>query len=176
MLFRIATAALISFAAAAQPKWLDVPFVAQDAAGCGHASIAMLMQYWQQRSAAVSEKAAQFEIIRAALADRSTKQGVSGEALKAYLQENGFRAFVIDGEPADLRQHLAKGRPVVVCLGPRSGRSPLHFAVLAGMDDADVYLNDPTRGRLFRQSLEGFLRDWKRSGNWMLLAVPAQGN
>src|SRR5206468_11988702 len=28
--------------------WLDVPFVKQPAEGCGAASIAMVMQYWEQ--------------------------------------------------------------------------------------------------------------------------------
>jgi len=29
--------------------WLDIPFVKQEKDGCGAASIAMVMQYWQQR-------------------------------------------------------------------------------------------------------------------------------
>ena len=31
--------------------WLDVPFVPQQKDGCGAASIAMVMQYWEQHEA-----------------------------------------------------------------------------------------------------------------------------
>ena len=42
--------------AAQQPGvWLDVPFVRQEKNGCGAASIAMVMQYWQRQQGKLAE-------------------------------------------------------------------------------------------------------------------------
>jgi uncharacterized protein YvpB len=63
---------------------------------------------------------------------------------------------------------------VVVCLGLKGPDGPLHYAVVVGLGDADVTLNDPARGKLVREEREAFLRSWKVTGNWALLAVPRQ--
>ena len=156
---------------AGDPAWLDVPYVRQTDAGCGAASVAMVMQYWVRFVATVNREAADGDKIYKLLSS-SGRKGVSGEALKGYLEKQGFEAFVFNGEPRDLREHLAKGRPVMVCLAPGRKGAPLHYAVVVGVTDADVLLNDPARGKLFRQSLDRFERDWKATGNWALLAVP----
>ena len=36
--------------------WLDVPFVKQEKDGCGAASIAMVMQYWQAQQGQSGER------------------------------------------------------------------------------------------------------------------------
>jgi hypothetical protein len=80
------------------------------------------------------------------------KRGVPGEAMERFLREAGFRVFVLRGEWADLEEHLSKGRPLLVCLGP-SGETRLHYALAAGVDTAQgaVWLNDPARRKLTRQ-------------------------
>ena len=152
-------------------SWLAVPFVQQVEAGCGAASIAMVMQYWIRQDHRLDPSAADGDRIFKLLSSHSSK-GISGQSLQRYLEAHGFDAFVFDGELLDLRQHLGKGRPVVVCFAPRGSRAPLHYAVVVGIDDGGVILNDPARGKLFREDLSDFLRAWKTTGNWALLAVP----
>ena len=44
--------------AAPPPIWIDVPFVKQERNGCGAASVAMVMQYWQRHQGTAADKAA----------------------------------------------------------------------------------------------------------------------
>jgi uncharacterized protein YvpB len=152
---------------------LDVPFVEQIKAGCGSAAIAMIVQYWGRLEPRVSNAAIDTERINRLLPP-SPGKGISGRELKRYLQEHGFDVFIFNGELQDLEQHLNKGRPLVVCLGLRGRNSPFHYAVVVGLDDKDVVLNDAARGKLFREDRGRFLRAWNVTGNWALLAVPLQ--
>jgi len=153
------------------PYWLDVPFVQQVKAGCGSAAIAMVVQYWARQFPGLEKAQADTEKIDQLLPATSPK-GIAGEALKHYLDDRGFQAFIFDGELADLRGHFAKGRPVIVCLAPKGNRGLLHYAVVAGLNEKDVWLNDPARGKLFREDVGRFTAEWRRTGNWALLAVP----
>jgi predicted double-glycine peptidase len=152
-------------------NWLDVPFVPQREDGCGAASIAMVMQYWVRHNPDLNAAAADSDLIYKLLTP-TRRRGVSGQALKDYVQKNGFKAFIIDGEFNDLEQHLAKGRPVVACLAPRGPRSPLHYVVVVGATNDAVLFHDPVRGKLTREDRAQFLQEWKVTKNWMLLAVP----
>lgn len=152
-------------------SWLDIPFVQQVKAGCGSAAIAMVVQYWARQFPGLEKAQADTEKIDQLLPATSPK-GIQGEALKRYLDERGFEAFIFDGELPDLHNHFAKGRPVIVCLAPKGNRGLLHYAVVAGLDDRDVWLNDPARGKLFREDVQRFTAEWRRTGNWALLAVP----
>ena len=153
-------------------RWLDVPFVAQSGEGCGAASIAMVMQYWIRQDMRIQPSAADGDRIYKLLS--SSGKGISGQALKRYLEAQGFDVFVFDGELRDLRQHFEKGRPVVVCFAPNGSRGPLHYSVVVGIADGAVLLNDPARGKLVREDLPRFERAWKATRNWALLAVPRQ--
>ena len=165
--------AVLSLAALAQSTgWIDVPFVRQVRAGCGPAAIAMVMQYWVRQTPGLDAAAAGAEQIDKALPARTT--GILGKDLKRYLESHGFSVYVFDGEMADLRNHLAKGRPIVVCLGLKGPDAPLHYVVLVGIGEGEVLLNDPARGKLFREKTVEFLRAWKVTENWALLAVPRQ--
>ncbi len=150
---------------------LDVPFVQQARAGCGSAAIAMVIQYWARQYPALDAAEADSERIGKFVPATSSK-GIQGKALKDYLDKEGFETFIFDGELADLRHHLEKGRPVVVCFAPKGPRAPLHYAVIAGVDGQSVWMNDPARGKLFRENLDRFLSEWKATGDWALLAVP----
>jgi len=48
VVFLICITGVVS-AAVSAGLWLDVPFVKQEKNGCGSASIAMVMQYWQKQ-------------------------------------------------------------------------------------------------------------------------------
>ncbi|MFB3825759.1 MAG: C39 family peptidase [Bryobacteraceae bacterium] len=149
---------------AAQPGvWLDVPFVPQEKNGCGAASIAMVMRYWQAPADAVE--------IQRALYSREAR-GIFASAMERYLREHGFRAFAVRGQWDDLKQHLEKGRPLIVALKP--GRGDPHYVVVAGLESGTVLKNDPAERKLLRQHRTDFEKQWKAAGNWMLLAVPSR--
>jgi ABC-type bacteriocin/lantibiotic exporter with double-glycine peptidase domain len=165
---------LCGFAFSAEPAaiWLDVPFVKQTKDACGAASVAMVMQYWSSHGARnFAESASDPEAIFRELYSPDA-HGIYASKLEGYLKQNGFRTFAISGRWDDLKQHLQKGRPLIVALKPGGG--PLHYLVVAGLDEREsvVMLNDPAQRKLLKSARTEFEKDWNGSHNWMLLAVP----
>jgi ABC-type bacteriocin/lantibiotic exporter with double-glycine peptidase domain len=154
----------------AAPAALDIPYVRQTGAGCGWASIAMVMQYWVKHQPGLDPLAAAAERIEKDL--QASRNGLSGKQLKTYFDTHGFTAYVFTGDLGDLEQHTGKGRPVIVCLGVKGTGAPLHYAVVAGLTQNSILLNDPARGKLYQEDIETFSRAWKATDYWALLAVP----
>jgi ABC-type bacteriocin/lantibiotic exporter with double-glycine peptidase domain len=160
-------------AASAVPGiWLDVPFVKQEKEGCGAASIAMVMQFWRQKQGQPVAEDADAAYIQKVLYS-SEGHGIYASALERYFQQRGFRTFAFHGEWGDLKQHLEKGRPLIVALKPRGG-APLHYVVVAGLDwdHQIVMVNDPAQRKLLKQDQSSFEREWSSAGKWTLLALP----
>src|SRR6476620_6356648 len=111
--------------------WLDVPFVKQEKDGCGAASLAMVMQYWQAQQGQPSNQVSDAIQIQRTLYSPKA-HGIYASDMERYFQENGFRTFTIRGEWEDLKQHLEKGRPLIVALKPVSGGA-LHYVVVTGV-------------------------------------------
>lgn len=153
---------------AATGVWLDVPYIRQEKNGCGAASIAMVMQYWIGKGASTPRSDADPHTIQKLLYSRRA-EGIFVSDMEGYFREKGFEAFAIRGEWADLRNHIEKGRPLIVCL--KEG-APLHYVVVAGVDARFVLLNDPARRKLLKLDRTAFERNWK--DRWTLLAVPRQ--
>jgi ABC-type bacteriocin/lantibiotic exporter with double-glycine peptidase domain len=162
---------------AAEPPaiWLDIPFVQQQPNGCGAASVAMVMHYWEQQQGRHADASSDAVEIQRILYSKGSA-GIYASDLERYLQQHQFRTFAFPGEWDDLRQHLQKGRPLIVALKPPSG-SPLHYVVVAGMDQYQklIMVNDPARRKLLKQEWPDFEKEWKGAGNWTLLAVPQIG-
>jgi len=157
---------------AAENLWLDVPFVKQEKNGCGPASIAMVMQYWQKQLGAASKSAAEMtEIVRAL--QPNEKHDVRASEMVRYFEQNGYRAFSFAGQWSDLERELAKGRPIIAALKPDSGNS-LHYVVVAGVDDNQdmILINDPAQRKLLKEDRARFEKEWMVTGYWTLLAVP----
>jgi ABC-type bacteriocin/lantibiotic exporter with double-glycine peptidase domain len=154
--------------------WLDVPFVKQERNGCGAASIAMIMQYWQRQQGKASSGAEDADRIQRELYSKEA-HGIYASDLEQYLSQHGFQTFAFRGEWNDLESNLVKGRPLLVALQP-GHHDPLHFVVIAGVDTeaALVLLNDPAQRKLLKQDRSDFEQQWKAAGNWTLLAVPRQ--
>jgi predicted double-glycine peptidase len=153
--------------------WLDVPFVKQEKDGCGAASIAMVMQYWQrQQGEPLSQGSDATHIQR--LLYSAKAHGIYASDMESYLKEKGFRAFTIRGEWEDLKLHLDKGRPLIVALKPVGGGAPLHYVVVTGLDQEQgiVMVNDPAQRKLLKQDRSGFEEEWSAAGKWTLLALP----
>jgi hypothetical protein len=99
--------------------WLDVPFIKQTVEGCGSASIAMLMQYWSAHGTQIPAEREDADAIQKEQYSRKG-HGIYASDLERYLRESGFRVFALRGEWNDLRDHLSKGRPLI--LSHRTGR------------------------------------------------------
>jgi predicted double-glycine peptidase len=160
--------------------WLDVPFVKQEKDGCGAASIAMVMQYWQAQRGQPANDASDASQIQRTLYSAKA-HGIYASDMERYLQEKGFRTFTIRGEWEDLKQHLEKGRPLIVALKPVAlepvalkplSGGALHYVVVIGVGPEMVMVNDPAQRKLLQQDQSSFEREWSATGKWTLLALP----
>ncbi len=163
----------IVWATEAPALWIDVPFVRQERNGCGAASIAMIVRYWQQKKIVSGDVVDAAQIQRALYSDKAG--GIYASAMERYFDEHGFRTFAFEGTRGDLKRHLEKGRPLIVALQPRSG-AELHYVVVAGIDEGRelVLVNDPAERKLLEREWQEFEREWKATGNWTLLALPRE--
>lgn len=172
LLLLVLFACLCAGASESAGVWLDVPFVKQEKNGCGAASIAMVMQFWQrQQGHAVSAGSDSAEIQRTLYSPES--RGIRASAMEQYLAQHGFQTFAFSGTRADLEQHLEKGRPLIVALKPAAG-APLHYVVVVGLNSQHnlVLVNDPAERKLLEFDTATFEKEWKGTAHWMLLAVP----
>lgn len=163
----------LAFATGDKGVWLDVPFVKQSKDGCGAASIAMVMRYWErQQGVAYNDGSDPEQILRALYSGNA--HGIYASKMQQYLQAHRFRAFVFQGEWTDLKQHLEKGRPLIVALRPSSIVASLHYVVVAGVDPVEnvVMVNDPAQRKLLKQDRISFEGEWNATKKWTLLAVP----
>jgi ABC-type bacteriocin/lantibiotic exporter with double-glycine peptidase domain len=150
--------------------WLDVPFVSQEKNGCGAAVISMVLRYWHSQTDSSPQS------IQHSLYSRKA-HGIFASDLQRYFQEHGFRAFSFAGRWDDLRDHLEKGRPLIVALKPAALESELHYVVVVGIEPKEnvVLVNDPAQRKLLKRDRVQFERQWAAIGNWTLLAVPDTG-
>ena len=99
-----------------------------------------------------------------------TGGGTPASRMKQYFETLGFRTYVFAAELDDLNHHLARGRPMIVCLD----NDALHYVVVAGIDPGNdtVLVNDPARRKLTQIDRRSFEKSWNRCKNWTLLALP----
>jgi predicted double-glycine peptidase len=163
--------------AAGAGLWLDVPFVRQQADGCGSACISMVMQYWMRSKDAAVPPAADAGRIQQALY-RPQAKGIYASDMERYFRENGFRVVAFRGTLEDLQNHLAKGRPLIVCLKDSGKSGPRHYVVVVGLEiqDGTILVNDPAERKLLKMDLRNFETRWRPMHNWTLLAVPEPGH
>jgi tetratricopeptide (TPR) repeat protein len=141
---------------------LPVPYVPQDKDACGAAALAMVLRYWGQEASAGEIASALME---------PELHGIRGSRLADLARERGMEAIAFAGEWAVVRDHLAKGRPLVVAID--AGRGRLHDVVVVGLDDRDAaILHDPARGPDRRMPVGELERKWAKSGRWTLLVTP----
>ena len=157
---------------APEAVWIDVPFVHQPREGCGAASLSMVMQYWAQQQGRAAGAESDVAAIQRQLYVPS-EHGIPASSMGTYLSEHGFHVFALSGRWSDLETQLRKGRPLIVALRP-AGQRELHYVVVDGIDPGRglVTMNDPAERKLLSQERAGFEKDWRATGDWMLLAVP----
>lgn len=153
--------------------WIDVPFVKQEANGCGAASIAMVMQYWAKQNSPVRDDGANPHAIHRILYTEE-KKGVLASDMEHYFQSHGFRTFLFQSQWQDLRQHLSMGRPLILCIQKNKKKESLHYIVAVGLNDQEntLLVNDPAEKKLRKLDRVTFEEAWKAMNYWTLLAVP----
>jgi uncharacterized protein YvpB len=163
----------MAFGAQSSGVWLDVPFINQEKDGCGAASIAMVMQYWQKQQPESNIATADPVAIQHALYS-SKAHGIYASDLERYFHEHAFTTFAFHGNWDDLRQHLEKGRPLIVALKPLPAEAALHYVVVVGLDWRQnvVQVNDAAQRKLLKEDRNSFEKEWNAAGHWTLLALP----
>jgi ABC-type bacteriocin/lantibiotic exporter with double-glycine peptidase domain len=153
--------------------WLDIPFVQQEKDGCGSAVIAMVMRYWLEQEHQPVSTSADAAQIQKVLYSRQA-HGIYASQMQRYFKDQGFQTFAFRGDWVDLKQHLQKGRPLIVALKPAGRDLPLHYVVVGGLDwDQNlVFVNDPAQRKLLKQDRSSFEREWSAAEKWTLLALP----
>lgn len=143
---------------------LPVPFVPQDEDTCGAAALAMVLRYHGKQ---VLQERIAGELLEPEL------QGIRGSRLAEWARREGMVAIAFAGDLALLREHLGRGRPLVLAIS--KGRDRFHDVVAVGYDadKRELIVNDPADGP-GRRIAEGELeRRWKAAGYWTLLVQPA---
>src|SRR5262249_17294817 len=110
-----------------QALWIDLPFIRQEKNGSGSASFWLVMENWKPAATA------NIEDIQQQLYSKDAG-GIYARDMVRYFEVHGYRVFTFRGEWTDLEQHIAKGRPLIVCLERNSRGVPLHYVVVAGVD------------------------------------------
>ena len=141
---------------------LAVPFVPQEKDTCGAAALAMVLGYWG-RPVPHSE-------IAQALAEPELR-GIRGTRLATFARERGLYALAYEGDMAQLRDYVAKGRPLIVAW--KVGRDRFHDVVVVGFDEGAVVVNDPAEGAARRVATRVFEKRWAGASHWTLLVMPA---
>jgi predicted double-glycine peptidase len=159
--------------AATPGVWLDVPFIKQEKDGCGAATIAMVMQYWLKQKSRPMDASSDAIAIQHMLYS-TAEHGIRATDMERYFQQHGYQTFVFAGKWDDLKQHLAKGRPLIVTLKPSALETSLHYVVVVGVDPERnlVLLNDAAQRKLLKQDRAAFEKQWSAVGRWTLLALP----
>jgi ABC-type bacteriocin/lantibiotic exporter with double-glycine peptidase domain len=148
-------------AAAVGATALSVPFVAQRKDTCGAAALTMVLRYWGRP---VLHDQVAGELVEPEL------HGALGSRLAERARSEGLRAATFTGDLPGLREHVARGRPVLVAW--REGGGRFHNVVVVGFDAAGVLVNDPARGARRRIPLGRFQRLWAAAGHWSLVVAP----
>jgi ABC-type bacteriocin/lantibiotic exporter with double-glycine peptidase domain len=141
---------------------LAVPFVPQQKDTCAAAALAMVLRYWGDP--------APHDELAAALAEPELR-GARGARVTALARERGFFALAYEGDLAQLRDYVDKGRPLIVAL--QAGRGRYHDVVVVGFDEGRVLVHDPAEGEGRGLALRDFEARWAAAGHWTLLVVPA---
>ncbi|MEQ1886743.1 MAG: C39 family peptidase [Bryobacteraceae bacterium] len=170
--FRIAIFFALVSVGFAETKPLAVPFVHQEKNGCGPATIMMLEAYWTAQGNPETPTSGR-QTLQSLSA--TVTEGTALGDMRRYLDSHGYHAFTIRTSAQDLTRQLSKGRAIIVPLELNHSASvSLHYVVVTGIDERNVWVNDPAKRKPGRMERDKFEKAWIGAGNWMLLGVPRQ--
>ncbi len=143
---------------------LDVPYVPQSGELCGGAAVAMVLRYWGEPGVFAEDFAALVQ---------PGDAGIRTGALVQAVDARGWTALPLPGTPAEVEDHLARGRPIITLI--RSGSNSFHYVVLVARANGWVILHDPLAGPFRAMRESEFDAAWSASGGWALLILPPRG-
>ncbi len=141
---------------------LPVPYVPQPEDGCGAAALTMVLRYWDQP--------ADVEEIARTLVDPEL-HGIRGSTLEGFARDRGVTAIAYKGDLVQLRDYVARGRPLIVAWKLKKG---YHNVVVVDAGEAALTVHDPAVGPSRSVKADEFERRWKAAGYWTLLVLPKQ--
>lgn len=144
------------------PGWLtaaETPVVKQkQQADCGLAALAMVAGAWGR----------QWTVDGLAKRVPPGKHGIKLGVLRDLARQEGLEAFAIKASRDDLKNELAKGRPVLLGLmlphDRKSNRSHYEVAIALSTQDGTVVTIDPATGEWMRRSPKVLDIEWKAAG------------
>ncbi|MDP2704742.1 MAG: cysteine peptidase family C39 domain-containing protein, partial [bacterium] len=121
---------------------------------CAPASLKMVFEYFGRH---ISEQELADEL------KTDKKNGTRNNKIIKTAVEHGFFCYANnDSEIGEIESFLKKGLPVIVnYIEPSNDEG--HYAVVVGLSDDYLFLNDPWNGKKFEISREEFLKRWKDS-------------
>lgn len=144
------------------PGWLtaaETPVVKQkQQADCGLAALAMVAGAWGR----------QWTVDDLAKRVPPGKHGIKLGVLRDLARQEGLEAFAIKASRDDLKNELAKGRPVLLGLmlphDRKSNRSHYEVAIALNTQDGTIVTIDPATGEWMRRSPKVLDIEWKAAG------------
>lgn|SRR3989338_5750540 len=117
---------------------------------CGPASLKMVLEYY-------GVKKSERELAR--LSGATIGRGVEGKGLLRAAKKLGLRGFIKDfASLSDIKKFVIQKKiPVIV---DWFSRDDGHYSVVAGIDEKNIYLQDPEWGKLVKMDLKTFNRVW----------------
>ncbi len=144
-------------------RLLDVPFVPQSPELCGGAAIAMVLRYWGEPAVLAEEFAGLIE---------EGEKGIRTETMVRAVRSRGWNALPMIGTPSEIREELAKGRPIIALVQVDPGL--YHYVVLVGWANGGVILHDPAVAPFRTRDEKNFDDAWSGGGRWALLILPPE--
>lgn len=150
-------------------SWLhaqSTPIIKQKSqTDCGIAALAMVAGAWGK----------QWSVDELGRHVKRTEKGVKLGALRDLARQRGLEAYAIAGKHEDLRNELAKGRPVLIglLLPFERDRALNHYEVAVAMNpqDGSVVTLDPASGKYLRRTREVLEAEWRPGGYPTLVVV-----
>jgi len=126
------------------------PFKETKSGFCGPASLKMVLDYFGLKKS---------ERELAKLSGTTKEKGVETKELLRTAKKLGFKGFIKDfSQISDIKKYvLQKKIPVIV---DWFSRDEGHSSVVVGINNKNIYLQDPELGKLRKLNLETFKRVW----------------
>lgn len=147
-----------------------IPFYDDTGNQCGPASLAAVINYWHNKSAAIKQVTP--DRISSDVYSK-TAGGTLGMDLEFYAARNGFITKQYMGNIDELKENIIKGIPPVILVDygifiyQRN-----HFMVVTGYGGNGIIVHSGRDEKII--SYEKLEKIWRKTGFWTLVIKPAQ--
>ncbi|TAK08173.1 MAG: hypothetical protein EPO39_04965 [Candidatus Manganitrophaceae bacterium] len=144
---------------------LNVPYFPQQVGLCGPASLTSVLNYWREETSVE-------EVARAVYLPQLN--GALGIDLTHFAQKKGMQAESYTGSLLDIKDHLARGIPLIAFLNLGGRVFPVgHFVVITGLDEAreEVIVHSGSEANK-PIPYQTFIAAWEKTRYWTLQVLP----